>query len=94
LSEPEVKKASNLLQLVVLVCVLLAYAVGIGYNLNQVADNTRRVNNCESGINALVSFKADKTDVVHKDDEVTRRLERIEEKVDRLQAYQVRHDPR
>jgi hypothetical protein len=66
--------------IIMLALTLAGYAVGIGYNLAAITENARRL----AIVEAQMSSHMSKTDASAQYQEVTRRLERIEDKVDRL----------
>ena len=72
--------------LIALLLTLGGYAVGIGYNLAIIGEDTRRVQTLEA--------RADQS--MTKDDaaDLKKRLERIEDKVDRITIRNIRMDAR
>lgn len=70
--------------LIALILTLGGYAVGIGYNMAIIGENTRRVQTLESRADAAMT-KDDAADF-------KRRLERIEDKMDRMSRRQDARD--
>lgn len=72
--------------LIALLMTLVGYAIGIGYNLSQIGENTRRVQTLEVRAD-LAMTRDDAADL-------KKRLERIEDKVDRITIRNMRMDAR